>query len=178
MVRWVRPLFLKNVLHKVTLYLHMFLLFMLNIQIAILTSWQKSGIGISLHRMLLKLLMFPNDCIIFRKTTKRAVRTIKQILDHYCIVSCQLVNDKSKIQLSKDVLNADKKEISQIIQVPSIDAIGTYLGCMNVDQERKTKQFFDEVKHIYGQKLVGQKSCYLSATGKVVLFKSNLIGIP
>lgn len=62
------------------------------------------------------------------------MRNIKQIVDHYGTFPGQLVNYyKSKIEFSKGVSNADKNEISQILQISSIDAIGTYLGCIGIE---------------------------------------------
>lgn len=56
-----------------------------------------------------------DDCIIFYKTTKVAVRSVKYILDHYCEVSGQLVNlHKSEIYFSKGVSNIGKRDIERI----------------------------------------------------------------
>lgn len=101
----------------------------------------KFGIGIRLNNDAPKIpyLIFANDCIILYRATKskaskKAMRNIKQIVDHYGTFPGQLVNYyKSKIEFSKGVSNADKNEISQILQISSIDAIGTYLGCIGIE---------------------------------------------
>lgn len=41
--------------------------------------------------------------------------------------------------------NVDKKEQTQILQIPSTEEIDTYLGCRK-DQKRRTRQDFEEVK--------------------------------
>lgn len=91
--------------------------------------------------------MFADDCILFYKDTKSTARNIKQSLDHYSIVSGQLVNyQKSKIRFSKGVLNTDKKETSQILHIPSTNGIGTYCGCINIDQKEKPKKILMKLK--------------------------------
>lgn len=57
-------------------------------------------------------------------------------------------------------------------------AIRTYLGCLGIDLKRKTKQDFEVVKRRIDKKLAGWNACSLSTADKVVLIKSNLIGIP
>lgn len=44
------------------------------------------------------------------------------------------------------MLTADRMEIYQILQMPSTNGIGTYLGCTNIDKEKKDPQDFEEVK--------------------------------
>lgn len=57
-------------------------------------------------------LMFTDDYIIFSRINKMTTRNIKQILDHYYIVSSQLVNyQKSRVQFSNTVSIADKRKI-------------------------------------------------------------------
>lgn len=84
---------------------------------------------------------------------------------------------ESKSQFCKGVLKAIKKEISQIPQIHSTDATGSYLGCMNIDQKRKTQQDSDEIKRRIHQKLANSKARILSATSNVVLIKPNLTSI-
>lgn len=40
----------------------------------------------------IQFLIFADDCIIFCRTTKQALREIKYILDHYCQVSAKSIN--------------------------------------------------------------------------------------
>lgn len=95
------------------------------------TANRKLSSGVRLNKDTPKIsyLIFADDCIIFCRTNKSAARNIKQILDHYCMVSGHLINyQKSRVQFFKDVSNADKMEPSQILQIPSSNKIGTYLG--------------------------------------------------
>lgn len=100
----------------------------------------KSGIGINLNKDTPKIsyLIFADDCIIFLGQIKTATKNIKQVLDHYFMVSGQLVNCQNfRIQFSNCVSNTNKKIISQILQISVSNRIGTYLGCMNIDQKKK-----------------------------------------
>lgn len=123
--------------------------------------------------------MFADYCILFCRATKKAAQTIKHALAHYCAVLGQPVNyHKSKVQFSKGVLNADRKEILQILQIAPTSNIRTYLRCINIDSTKRTKQDFDDIKHRIGQKLTGLQARTLPAAGKVVLIISNLTCIP
>lgn len=79
--------------------------------------------------------MFVDNYINFCKATKAAARNVRNILDHYCKVSGQLINFKqSKVQLSTSVNSAYKRQIEQILQMFSSCSIGTYLACSNLDK--------------------------------------------
>lgn len=54
----------------------------------------KSGIGIKLNKEALKILflMFVDDCTFFCRADNRAAINIKQIFDHFFMVSGQFVN--------------------------------------------------------------------------------------
>lgn len=55
----------------------------------------------------------------FCRAIRSGARTIRQSLDNYCTALGRLANyHKLRVQFSKGVLNVDKKEISQIIQIP------------------------------------------------------------
>lgn len=63
-------------------------------------------------------------------------------LDHYCKISDKLINDhKARIQIAKGKTEALKEEITNILQIISTGAVGTYLGCSNIDQKRTNKDF-------------------------------------
>lgn len=83
--------------------------------------------------------MFAEDCIIFCGAFKTAACHVRNILDHYCKVSGQLVNiHKSKIQFSIGINNAHKREIEHILEMTSSSSIGTYLGYSNVEKPRRS----------------------------------------
>lgn len=119
--------------------------------------------------------MFTDDYIIFCKANKTAAYNIKHVLNQYCTVSGQFVNyKKSCIQFSNGVSNANKRSISQILQIPMSNKIGKYLGCNDIQKNRSTKEDFENIKRKLGHKLAEWKARTLSAAGKVVLTKSNL----
>lgn len=66
-----------------------------------------------------------------------------------------LIYPISKIQFSNNVSNADKKKISQILQISVSNRIGTYFGCTNIDQKIRTKEDFDDIMRRLGQKQTG-----------------------
>lgn len=61
----------------------------LGIYINFMENQPKSGIFIKLNRdpPTIHFLMFADDCVTFCRANKTTARNIKQILDHYCIVS-------------------------------------------------------------------------------------------
>lgn len=75
-----------------------------------MATQSKSGSGSKVNRDAPKIpvLMFVNDCIIFCRANNRSARNIKQILNHYCIVSGQLVNYHTSFLFSNDVSNTEK----------------------------------------------------------------------
>lgn len=82
-----------------------------------MTNQPKSGIGVKFNKDTpnIPFLMFADDCIIFLQDNKNAANIIKQTLDHYCMVSEQLVNyKKSYIEFSNGVSNIGRKIILQI----------------------------------------------------------------
>lgn len=79
-----------------------------------MANQRRSGIGFKLIKDVPKIpyFMFTDDSIIFYRTNKVAATNIKQVLDHYRMFLRQLVNyQKSRIQFSNGVSNADRKEI-------------------------------------------------------------------
>lgn len=106
--------------------------------------------------------MFADDCLIFCKTTKTAVRTIRNILQGYCKVYGQLVNlHKSTVQFSKGVQEDVKQSITDILQMPTSSSIRKYLGCPNISNKR-TKGNFACMKEKIDRKLSGWKARMLS----------------
>lgn len=47
-----------------------------------------------------------------------------------------------------------KDRTHRFLQIIATNTAGTYLGCPNID-EKRTRVYFEEIKHIMGQKLVG-----------------------
>lgn len=98
-------------------------------------------------------------------------------MDYYRKVSGQFVNfSKSKIQVSKRVSNAGKREIARILQINSSNTFGTYLGYSNIDKKRRTREDFDNIERRLRQKIGGLESNTYFA-GNTVLIKSNLTDI-
>lgn len=112
--------------------------------------------------------MFMDDCIIFYTATSTTVRNIKQVLDHYYTLSGQLVNyQKLCIQFSNGVSNADKKTISQILQIAVSNKMDKYMGCTGIDKLRKSTEDFNSIRRKLAQKLAGWKAETLSGAGKL-----------
>lgn len=112
--------------------------------------------------------MFMDDCIIFYTATSTTVRNIKQVLDHYYTLSGQLVNyQKLCIQFSNGVSNADKKTISQILQIAVSNKMDKYMGCTGIDKLRKSTEDFNSIRRKLAQKLTGWKAETLSGAGKL-----------
>lgn len=96
--------------------------------------------------------------VSFFKEILNTINNAKQNLDHYCMISRQLVkHNKSCIQLSNDISNADRKMIFQILQIPISNKTETYLGCTNIDKNIRTTKDFDSIRRKLSQKLTGGK---------------------
>lgn len=92
----------------------------LGILINYLANQKKFGIGIKIGKdsPSIPYLMFIDDCVIFCSITKKEATMIKRVLDHYCLVSGQLMNYfKSKVQFLRNIRTFDKKEMAKIFQV-------------------------------------------------------------
>lgn len=104
---------------KGTLYHLIFLLFVLNIweDIFITGSLPKTGIGIKVAKEgpIIPYLMFADDCMIFCKVSIKTARSVKEILQGYCMVSDQLINyHKSSVQFSKGTERNTRAAITDI----------------------------------------------------------------
>lgn len=111
--------------------------------------------------------------VLFCRVRKTPAWNVKYSLDYYSKVSGQLVNFMN-IKFSKGILHTDKRDIEQFLQINSSNSIKTYMGCSNIEKQRRTIGDFDDTKRRLGQKLEGWKAITFSAVGKVVLVKSNL----
>lgn len=122
--------------------------------------------------------MFADECIIFCKASRIAARNVKEVLHNYCMVSGQLINyHKSLVQFSKGSNRTTREIVTNILQIPQSNRLGTYLGCKNIDHKRMRSDF-DGIMHKMKHKLTGWKARFLSQAGKSILIKSNMAGIP
>lgn len=68
-----------------------------------------------------------------------------------------------------------KKKNPDILHITSINTIGIYLGCSNIDKYKKrTKSDFEVMKQRAGHKLANWTDQTLSTASKIVLIKFNL----
>lgn len=91
--------------------------------------------------------MFVDDCVILCRANNKAARIIKQVLNHYFTVSGQLVNcQKLSLLFSNGVSSADKKTISQILQIPVNNKMDKYFDCTGIERHKRTNANFDFIR--------------------------------
>lgn len=82
------------------------------------------------------------DVYIIFVGNQETVWKVKDIWDHYCQISSQLANyHKLRIQFSKGIRHAYKREVSGILQISSANTMVTYLCYTNLDRKRNNANF-------------------------------------
>ncbi|CAA7018343.1 unnamed protein product [Microthlaspi erraticum] len=121
---------------------------------------------------------FADDLILFAEASVAQVRTIRNVLETFCLLSGQKVSlEKSKIFFSSNVSRELGREISDASGISSTCDLGKYLG-MHVLQKRMNKETFSAVVERVSARLAGWKSHVLSLAGRITLTKSVLSSIP
>lgn len=124
-----------------------YLLLVLSILIYIFILWKnvlKSGIGIKVSKKspITPYIIFADDCMIFFKASRKAVRTGKAILENYSNISSQLVNFYNKVQLSTRSEDWKKHDIVDICRYLHQTALEPILAARTLiieNQERFVK---------------------------------------
>ncbi|KAK5785352.1 hypothetical protein PVK06_039926 [Gossypium arboreum] len=118
-------------------------------------------------------LLFVDDCILFGEATKGGIRILKDILREYERCSSQCVNfNKSTIFFSLNMIEEDKKEISNDMGVRCLINMEKYLGLPNVVGRRK-KESFQNLKDRIRQRIANWSIRLLSQGGKEVFIKRD-----
>jgi len=131
----------------------------------------KAGIGVKIAPAAERIpcLLFADDSLLFCKATSQACRTLKEVLDTFCMQSGQLVNfHKSRILFSSNTRNIDKQAVGGIFNIPHSSSFGQYLGC-SLFQGRPPADLFQTLMSKAVAKLDNWKAKCFSKAGRIVL---------
>jgi len=140
----------------------------------------KSGVGIKLcpNTDRIPCMLFADDCLLFCKADSTNCWAVKNILDHFCQLSGQLVNyQKSLLTFSKNATASHRQLVAGIFNITHSHSLGKYLGCPVIQQRPTSSTFQDLLSHAR-TKLAGWKANTLSKAGRTVLIQSTLEALP
>ena len=119
-------------------------------------------------------LLFVNDYLFFCKNNQESCTKLKNIIDFFCKISCQLVNfHESVLMFSRNASNPQRQFISSLFNISHSESLGKYLGCP-VFQGKLTKTTFQDIINKATAKLEGQKANCLSKSGRTIFIQSHL----
>lgn len=102
------------------------------------------GIKISRGSPLITHIMFADNLIIFCKANERDALEVKKVLDLFCKLSRQSINqEKSSIHYSQNVDRKTKEKLNGILAIGKGNHKSTYLG-MPFCKRRSKKQAFSK----------------------------------
>lgn len=123
-------------------------------------------------------LLFADDCFLFFKAKSGQALGMKNILEMYESASGQSINfQKFEVFYSRNVDDAVKASISQILGVQQVMGTGKYLGVPSMVGRSRTSTF-KFVKERVWKKINSWSSKCLSQAGRETLIKSVLQSIP
>lgn len=116
-------------------------------------------------------MFFADDTLIFLTATKESCRSLIQLIDHYCLVSGQLVNkQKSSVFFGGNVPEVLSRELTDILGIVKVGDPGSYLGVLAIWGKSK-KCGLAYVKERFLGTIQGWKQSLLSQAGREVLIK-------
>lgn len=144
MIELVALLALKDESDREIYHLLIFLLFVLRILVALSTLFlpRVTNIKIKINKdspnipyLMLHMILL-SFAGLLKSCSDNQTNIVIIVLFH---VNCLIIINQ-KFQFSKGVSNANKKEIAQIIEVTPSSNVGKYLGCINIDRSKSTRQ--------------------------------------
>lgn len=136
------------------------------------------GLKISKQGPVISHLFFADDTLVFCKADPGNAVKLMEILKLYEESSGQMINlEKSSLFFSKNLEDAEKKEICSIMQGIQVATQGKYLGLPMV-VTRSKDQVFGFIKERIRNKLLNWKNKFLRMAGKEVLLKAVILAIP
>lgn len=137
-----------------------------------------SGAKICKNAPIISHLLFADDYFLFFKAKSGQAQGMKNILEMYESASGQSINfQKSEVFYSRNVDDAVKASISQILGVQQVMGTGKYLGVPSMVGRSRTSTF-KFVKERVWKKINSWSSKCLSQAGRETLIKSVLQSIP
>ena len=128
--------------------------------------------------MLFRSLFFVDDIFLFTRATARNCKNFGQILLRFCESSDQIMSvAKSKVWFSLRTPRRIKEQLAGILELPTIDRIGTYLG-MPIFTTRCTASSYQYLVENIRKRIKGWQTKYLSMAGRATFIKASITSIP
>ena len=123
-------------------------------------------------------LFFADELLLFAKIDYINCLAIRDVLDDFCSISGQIVNEaKSRVYFSPNVDRDTRESLCDILGFTSTPLLGRFLG-FPLKQPGSSSQDFNFVLDRVKQKLSGWKASMLSLVGRQVLIQAPLTTIP
>lgn len=117
---------------------------------------------------------FADDILLFFEASIEQEKVITDCLKRFCDASGQKVSlGKSSVYFSKNMVEADKLAICNVLQMDMTDDMGLYLG-MPTLTSRVTRDTYKHLCEKVDRRLTGWRTKYLSMAGRITLAKSTL----
>ena len=122
-------------------------------------------------------LMFADDLLIFGRVDETTSFTLRNILQEFCILSGQKINEgKSRLIFSPNTPEEHKNLFQETLNVRESDNLGLYLG-LPLSHKRPRRKDVQFVVEKVRSKLALWKVNVLSRAGRVALIKSSMNSI-
>ena len=122
-------------------------------------------------------LFFADDLVLFAKADRKNCLAVRDVLDSFCSLSGQKVNNaKSRVFFSPNVNPDTRANLCEILEFKSTPTLGKYLGFPI--KHLGTRQDFRFIIERIQSRLVGWKANLLSFAGRLVLTQSIITTVP
>ena len=123
-------------------------------------------------------LFFADDLVLFAKANAENCIATREVLDNFCNLSDQTVNEaKSRVYFSPNVDQDDEEAFSEILGFHQTKCLGKYLG-FPIKHRGGNNQDFGFVVDRVKSKLAGWKVNLLSMARRAVLIQASSSAIP
>ena len=119
-------------------------------------------------------LFFADDSLIFFKATPEACEGVKNILARFSRLSGEVINyHKSLIMFSPNTTPSCRQQMRMIIDTPTAESLGNYLGCNIEVNGKNSRQFLPLIEKVE-QRVSSWHHLSLSKAGRVILINGIL----
>ena len=121
---------------------------------------------------------FADDILLFMKLNKHTPEKLKEVLENFCKMSGQKINDsKSVMTVNRNCNSEEREELQHKFKIQMKNKIGKYLG-IPIDLGTKMKEIGNQIIDRIQSKLQNWKGKLLSQVGKLTLIKSVMQAMP
>ena len=123
-------------------------------------------------------LMFADDLLIFGRVDEDTAFEVRKILQEFCRISGQKINEsKSRLIFSPNTPRDHKELFQHTLNIEENEDLGTYLG-LPLSHKRPSRSQVQFVVDKVKKKLANWKTKFLSRAGRLCLITSTLATIP